>query len=204
MRFKECYRSLGKKGKLIFYLITATAFLSFLFTFASISFVGIKLFTLNREKIPLEMKIPEISLKDEKGRMITLTEPPPVKKLLLFFKPKCPACRKELSNLQYISKQYSREEIRIFSISEDNEKETKRFLKTYAINFPMLIDPDQSLRKVFNFHGIPALFLIDENSIIKYGRVGYKELAFDEFIIKEFLKSSKIPIEIFTSEKDEK
>ncbi len=200
MKFKDYYHPLEKKEKLIFYLITVTALFSFFFTSVSISFVGIKLFTLKGKKLPLGIEVPEIVLKDEKGEAVNITGKSQVKKLLLFFKPKCAACRMALSNLQYISKQYSPENIKIFCISEAAEEETKNFLKTYAINFPMLMDPQKSLRKIFKFHSTPALFLIDENSTIKYGRIGFRKLVFDEMVIKEFLQSSKIPIEIFESE----
>ena len=204
MRFRDYYHFLGKKGKLAFYLIVFVGFFSFLFTIATISFIGIRLIGFSRESLPIEKKIPEISLKNEKGTMVNLMNVPPTKKLLLFFKPKCAACRMELSNLQYISKKYSREKIKIFVISEAGEEETKRLLETYRINFPMLMDADKSLKKIFKFHSTPALFLIDENNIIKYGRVGYKTLSFDEMVIREFLQSSKIPAEIFGSEEDEK
>lgn len=195
MKFRQYYRSLGKKGKLVLYLVAFIALFSFIFTIATISFVGVKLSTAKRTKLPIEMKIPDISLKDDKGNLTSLAETPPMKKLLLFFKPKCTACRKELSNLEYLWKKYSPDKIKIFAISEVGEEETQRFLKTYAMSFPTLMDPDQSLKKIFKFHGTPALFLIDENNIIKYGRVGYEKLAFDERLIKEFLRSSKIPIE---------
>jgi peroxiredoxin len=200
MTFKEYYDSLGKKNKTIFCLIAFVTFISFIFTTAAISFIGFKLITLKMEKLPLEMEIPKISLKDEKGIMIDLTEDPPSKKLLFFFKPECPACRMELSNLQYISKKYSEDELQILSISETDEDETKRFLKTYAVNFPTLMDPEKSLREILKFHGTPGFFLVDENNTIKYARVGYKKLPFDEMLIAEFLRSSKIPIEIFGSE----
>ena len=202
MKFKDYYNSLGKKGKWIFYVIVIIVFFSILFTTVTISFVGMRLFTIKKGRLPLEVKIPPISLKDDQGRVISLTEGPPVKKLFLFFKPECSACRMELSNLQYISKRFPQEKIKIFSISEATEEETKRFLKTYTVNFPILMDPDKSLEKIFKFHRVPAFFLIDENNIIKYGRMGYRKLSFDEMVIREFLQSSKIPIEIFGPEEN--
>ena len=204
MKFKEYYLSLDKKRKVIFFLIAFLTFFSFIYTIATISFIGIRLFAIKREKLPIDEKIPEFSLKDEKGEMVNLTRGKPVKKLFLFFKPKCAACRMELANLQYLAKHLSRERIELFAISEVSEEETKKFLKVYAINFPVLIDPDKSLRKIFKFYGTPAFFLIDEEGVIKYGRVGYKKIAFDEMLIKEFLQSGKIPIEVFEPEQDEK
>ena len=200
MKFREYYRSMGKKGKWAFYVIAVISVFSFIFTISFASFVGWRLWTLQQEKLPLDTKIPGISLRDEQGRTVNIKEGSPAKQLLLFITPKCPACRMELSNLQYISKEFSQEKIKIFVISEASEEETKRFLKTYAVNFPVLMDPGGSLRNIFKFKRTPAFFLIDENDTIKYARIGYKKLAFDEMLIKEFLKSSKIPIEIFKSE----
>jgi peroxiredoxin len=202
MKFKDYYHSLGKKKKCIFYALVVVSSFSILFTTAAISLLGIRYYTISKEKLPLDVTIPPISLKDDHGRMISPLEGPPAKKLFLFFSTDCPACRMELANLQHISKIVPQEKIKFFLISQSPEEETRKFLKSYTVNFPTLMDPENSLRKIFKFHSVPAVFLLDENNIIKYGRIGYKKLAFDERLIREFAESAKIPIEIFGPEEN--
>ena len=195
MRFRAFYDSLEKKEKLFFSVIVSVALFSILFTMGRIFFVGLKYMTMNKETLPIGRIMPDIPLKNEKGMEVNWSEGPAVKKLLLFYKPKCRACRMELSNLQYISRQYPPEQIKIIAVSEAEEKETRNFLQTYAVNFPMLMDTEKSFRKLLKFFGTPILFLVDENNIIKYARVGYTKLEFDKLLIKEFLQSAKVPIE---------
>ncbi len=195
MKIGQYYSALGKKEKCFIGIIASISLFSIIFTTVSIGTIGVKIIAFNRAALPVDMEMPPVALRDANGNRINLADYSHQKRLFFFFKPQCPACRLELANVQYVFRTYSSEKIRIFSVSEADEEETRRFLSTYSLGFSVLMDPKASLRKTFGFFGTPALFLVGEDNVIRYGHVGYRKLEFDKMLVEEFIRSSKVPIE---------
>lgn len=101
-------------------------------------------------------------------------------KVVLYFYPKdnTPGCAAEACSLRDALPVFSGENIRVFGVSGGSAKSHKRFKEKYDLNFPLLMDEDHSIAKLYGVYvpkklagreylGIHRItFLIDENGLI--------------------------------------
>lgn len=149
------------------------------------------------ELLEIGEKAFSFELKTSNGRNFNLTDYNGRKIFLVFFKADCTPCLKQLANLNEISKK-AHEKLEIIAISESNEQKTKEFVETYDLSFPILIDDENIFKSRYGGRGVPALYLLDDEMRVRYRRVGYRSADLDEKIISEFVRTGKIPIEIYS------
>ncbi|MFW6173868.1 MAG: peroxiredoxin family protein [Elusimicrobiota bacterium] len=89
-------------------------------------------------------------------------------------------------------------------ISKDNEKETREFKDAFKIKFLILVDDRDILKNKYASRSFPTLYLLDEKLMIKYRRVGLRQLRVDEKILSEFERTNKISIQIYSNIQEEK
>jgi len=154
------------------------------------------------ELLEIGEKASSFELKTSNGRNFNLTDYNGRKIFLVFFKADCTPCLKQLANLNEISKK-AHEKLEIIAISESNEQKTKEFVETYDLSFPILIDDENIFKGRYRGGGVPALYLLDEEMNVRYRRVGYRSVDLDEKIISEFVRTDKIPIEIYSDTQKE-
>src|SRR6267154_12745 len=89
-------------------------------------------------------KAPEISLATVDGKPFSLQNA--LKKgpvLAAFFKVSCPVCQYTFPYLERIYKEHGNGKLTIVGISQNDQRDTKAFLKEYGVTFPTLLDdPD--------------------------------------------------------------
>ncbi len=92
-----------------------------------------------------------------------------------FFATWCPPCLRELPHLNEIYLGYRNDqEVEIIVVSTDEDKFlVPPFIKENGYQFPVYYS--NGLKKEFEVKGIPTLFVIDKNGIIRYKKVGYSE-----------------------------
>ncbi len=147
-------------------------------------------------------KAPHFSLESTDGKRFNLDDFIDNKILLVYFTTDCSHCLKQLANLNEIEKK-TREKLEIIAISGSGENKTKEFEDIYNINFPILLDDKNTFKSKYGGRGVPVLYILDEEMKIKYRRVGFHSIYIDEKIISEFVRTNKIPIEIYLDEKKE-
>jgi peroxiredoxin len=119
---------------------------------------------------------PEISLPSLEGSQFSLQEAlkrGPV--LAAFFKISCPTCQYTFPFLERLHKNYGGQKITVIGISQNNDRDTKAFLKEFGITFPTLLD-DPKAYAVSNAYGltnVPSLFLIGQDGKIEISSVGW-------------------------------
>lgn len=122
-------------------------------------------------------KAPEFELTDLEGRTISLrdlTSEAPV--LLAFFKITCPVCSFTFPFLERIHQAAGAEQLRVYGISQDDAKLTRRFNSEVGVSFPALLDTAPSGYAVSNAYGIstvPSLFLIGKDGVINWASSGF-------------------------------
>jgi peroxiredoxin len=119
---------------------------------------------------------PEISLRSIDGGKFSMHDAlkrGPV--LAAFFKISCPTCQYAFPFLERLHKNYGGQKITIVGISQNNERDTKAFLKDFGVTFPTLLD-DPNGYAVSNAYGltnVPSLFLVGQNGKIEITSVGW-------------------------------
>ena len=92
--------------------------------------------------------------------------------LLALYKIGCPVCQLTLPFLDRISKG----SLQIVGVSQDDERGTAKFQKTYHVDLPMLIDREFDGFPVSNAFGIthvPSLFLVEPDGKISLASEGF-------------------------------
>ena len=118
-------------------------------------------------------KAPEFKLDDISGGKRALSEilsRGPA--LLAFYKISCPVCQFTLPFLERVSKG----SLQVVAISQDDERGTAKFQKTYSLTMPTLLDRDLEDYPVSNAFGIshvPSLFLVEPDGKLSFAIEGF-------------------------------
>jgi len=89
--------------------------------------------------------------------------------VLAFFKISCPVCQLTLPFLDRIAAAGT---IAVYGISQNSERDTRRFVEEYSLAFPMLLDSEDAGYPASNAYGIahvPTIFLVERDGAL--GRV---------------------------------
>ena len=114
---------------------------------------------------------PEISLRSIDGSKFSLHDTlkrGPV--LAAFFKISCPTCQYSFPFLERLHKNYGGQKITIVGISQNNERDTKAFLKEFGVTFPTLLDDPKgyAVSNAYGLTNVPSLFLIGQSGKIEW------------------------------------
>ena len=119
-------------------------------------------------------KAPGFTLPTMDGKSISLQDAlsrAPV--VLAFFKVSCPTCQYAFPFLERIRQAYS--ELQILGISQNDKKDTARFMKEFGVTFPVLLD-DTKQYPVSNAYGltnVPSIFWIGQDGQVELASVGW-------------------------------
>ena len=87
----------------------------------------------------------------------------------------CGPCRLETPYLQKVYEENQERGLRIVGISVDSEASrdaVEFFLEENGVTYDILLDPDMVSTDVFAALGLPATFLIDQEGVIRFKRLG--------------------------------
>ena len=127
-----------------------------------------------RKIITDEKQAPEFTLKNTRGRTVSLKQLRGKVVFLDFFTTWCPPCKREFPYLQKLYQEYNKKGLEIVGINiEKNPTNLKNFLKEHKITFTVLLGGNSEVPKLYKVRGIPASFIIDKKGIIRYEHVGF-------------------------------
>jgi peroxiredoxin len=95
--------------------------------------------------------------------------------LLIFFETDCPTCLLTLPYLNRLAEAIGQSHPAIIGISQDPETSTLDLIREMSISFPVVVDHDLSISKLFDPESVPTMFLVDAE-----GRVIRSEVGFDK------------------------
>jgi peroxiredoxin len=85
----------------------------------------------------------------------------------------CPPCRQEMPSMVTFYEMFKDEGVTILGVSEDHDPEVvKAFVKKYQIPFPVLLDRDKIVFKLYRATGVPETHLINERGVIEASWIG--------------------------------
>ena len=132
----------------------------------------------------IDQSAPDITVADLDGKEFQLNySEKPV--LIDFWATWCLPCQKEMPTIEKLHKEFRDKGLTVIGISGENPKLIKKFLKGKPYTFQMLIDPKSTkVSDGFKVKGIPAVFIIDTNGVIREHFVGIQ----DEAILREAIE----------------
>jgi len=124
------------------------------------------------------VRAPGFTLSTVQGKPVTLDEAlqkGPV--VLAFFKVSCPVCQYAFPFLERVYRANQGANVTVLGISQDNQRDTKEFLREYGVTFPVALD-DAKKYAVSNAYGltnVPTMFYIAPDGGIEVSSVGWSK-----------------------------
>ncbi len=154
--------------------ISALGFIFFCLVMAGIVyFAGGILDTVQTEGVSVGRYAPDFSLENTNGKELSLSDYEGKTVMIVFWATWCHYCEQEIPTLNAIYKKYKNQDFVILAINlGDSPEEVRRFQTSHNISYPVLLDPNNTLKKTYRTSGIPAHFVINANGKIVYAETG--------------------------------
>ena len=138
-------------------------------------FVGRNILRQNLLADQLNIPMPEFEIMRLDSQMVSFDEFKDKIMIVSFFATWCPPCRKELPHMNDVYHQYKDDpEVEILVVSTDKDKFlVEPFIEENGYDFNVYYA--DGLNKDFGVKGIPTLFVIDKQGMIRYKKVGFTE-----------------------------
>ena len=75
----------------------------------------------------------------------------------------CPPCRKEMPDLDALYRQFKDKGLVILAVSDEDSAKVTTYLAAHPVSYPVLLDPDRKVNKLFHVEGIPKTFIYDRD-----------------------------------------
>jgi peroxiredoxin len=121
---------------------------------------------------------PDFALPDLDGRTVRLSDFRGQKAIFLnFWATWCIPCRQEMPTMEKAYQEYKSRGLEILAVSLDagSKSVVKNFMYELNLNFPVVLDPDMEVLRLYRQFSIPASFLIDKQGIVRHREVGYRD-----------------------------
>ncbi len=133
-------------------------------------------------------KAPDFSLLGLDGRVHQLSDYKGKPVLINFWGTFCPPCKEEMPALQRQYEKWSKEGVVFLEVNVDKNKITvQSFMEQYKLNLPVLLDPQEKVRKQYGVMDYPTTFFIQADGSIDSKKIG----AMDESFIDQTLAALK-------------
>ena len=93
------------------------------------------------------------TLKEQRGKVVALN----------FWATWCPPCRKEMPDLETLYRQFKDQGLVILAISDEDLGKVRPFIAEQKVTYPILLDPERKVNKLFQIEGIPKTFVYDRS-----------------------------------------
>lgn len=117
---------------------------------------------------------PDFTLTTLEGQEVTLSRQRGKIVLLNFWSTECPFCVQEMPELQRFYEAH-RDRVEVWTINSnpgDSPEEIRSFLEENDLTLPVLLDHEGVAAIAYQVAFIPATYLIDEEGVIRFNKVG--------------------------------
>ena len=120
----------------------------------------------------------ELSLSQFKGKITYID----------FWASWCGPCRLSLPALNKLHAEFDAAKVQFVAVSIDVvEEDAWDFLKRYAVDYPVVIDTESEIARMFAVDGMPSGYLLDADGRVREIHVGYK--SGDEMKLAESIRN---------------
>ena len=117
---------------------------------------------------------PDFALKDLHGKTDRLSDQKGHVVLIDFWATWCPPCKRELPHIQRAYDRYKEKGLVVLTINLDLRRDTVAYyMSENGYTFPVLLS-DGEVQLAYNVRGIPTLYIIDEEGIVRFYQRGIK------------------------------
>ncbi len=120
---------------------------------------------------------PDFTLPSLDGQTVRLSDLRGKAVLLNFWATWCAPCRLEMPTMDKAYQEYKSRGLEILAVSLDagSNSVVKNFMQELKLDFPVLLDPDMEVLRLYRQFSIPATFLIDKQGIVRHRELGYRD-----------------------------
>lgn len=119
---------------------------------------------------------PDFELKSIDGTAMKLSSLRGKKLILNMWATWCPPCRQEMPDMEKFYTDNKNAGIEILAVNltqaEKSRNDVPEFLKAYSITFPVIMDENGDVARLYKVSSIPATFIIDTQGVIREKLVG--------------------------------
>ena len=168
---KKTIYILTKKSVLLFFIIFIGGILFFLehFTEAPISIADVQTEEkFGQKKSAVGYLAPDFSLRNLKGNYQSLDSFSGQVVVLNFWATWCVPCRVEMPSFEKLYRRYRSEGLTVLAVTLDkkSEKNIKSFVEEYELSFPVLLDEEAKVERLYPSMTIPFTYVIDRKGRI--------------------------------------
>jgi peroxiredoxin len=121
----------------------------------------------NASAITEKMKAPEFSLKDLRGKSVSLASLKGKVIILNFWATWCPSCIAEMPSLNKLYNEMKSRGLEVIAVSSDRSADdVNEYMNKKGFGFQILIDESRSAARLYKVFSLPMTFLIDRNGFI--------------------------------------
>jgi peroxiredoxin len=115
-----------------------------------------------------------VSLADHKGHVV----------LVNIWATWCPPCVDEMPSMETLYKEFQGENFEILAVSIDalGASAVGFFMKKYNLSFPALLDPEATIKILYQTTGVPESFIINKEGILVEKIIGPRNWAAPEVV----------------------
>jgi peroxiredoxin len=136
----------------------------------------------------VNVKAEDFTLKSRSGKNLKLSEQRGNVIMLNFWASWCPPCREEMPLINDLHKKYSKYGFSVWGVNVDDDVSlADKVLKDIPVQFPILLNPQNSIAELYGVEAMPTTVFIDRNGNKRFIHKGYKageEKAYDKLIKK--------------------
>jgi len=120
---------------------------------------------------------PDFTLPSLDGQTVRLSDLRGKAVLLNFWATWCAPCRLEMPTIDKAYQEYKSRGLEILAVSLDagSNSVVKNFMQELKLDFPVLLDPNMEVLRLYRQFSIPATFLIDKQGIVRHRELGYRD-----------------------------
>jgi peroxiredoxin len=118
---------------------------------------------------------PDFTLKSASGQNLRLRELRGEVVLINFWATWCGPCRQEMPLLNKIHEQYRKAGFTLLGVNIDDDPAVARDMaRKLGVAFPVLLDTDKRVSRLYDVDTMPATLLVDRNGKVRYVHRGYR------------------------------
>jgi peroxiredoxin len=133
-------------------------------------------FTTAHATITAQAPAPDFTLRSADGKNLRLNEQRGQVVLVNFWASWCGPCRQEMPHLNRLYDKYRASGFTLLAVNiDDDPRQATGTATRWGLKFPVLLDADKAVSKLYDLGSMPATVLIDRDGRVRYLHRGYRE-----------------------------